>query len=559
MSGAGQRPYLTTNDSLLGFGRTTDTVEACVEYRRGYLTGMVRSDANLKVYRYERKGRANGDVHRFRLALADRDALARTRHYLAQEGIRTDEFVFAPASENRRLMTAIRTSAAAAVARIRQLVEWPPNPSEAWQRGFLAGIFDAEGSRSQGVLRISNADDVMLDLTRAAFGTFGFDAVLEDRGLANRVRTVRLRGGLREHARFLHLVDPAIRRKCSVEGIAVKSDADLRVVSVEPLGHDMPMFDITTGTGDFVANGVISHNCFARRTHEWLEFDSGQDFDSQIVVKTNLVDVLRRELARPSWKHEHVALGTNTDPYQRAEGRYKLMPGVIRALTDSGTPFSILTKGTLLRRDLPLLAEAAQRVPIGLGVSIAIWDDALHAALEPGVPTPRARLDLVRAATDAGLPCGVFLAPVLPGLTDGVDQLDAAIGAIAEAGATGVTVIPLHLRPGAREWFMAWLARDHPELVTRYEQLYARRAYVPAEYRTWLSQRVAPLLTKHGLDRQKGGAARQIAPGVPGDEEAGFPDGSLPSGGLPGVRPKGEISSAGGGHPIPEAEQLSLL
>ena len=219
------------------------------------------------------------------------------------------------------------------------------------------------------------------------------------------------------------------------------------------------MYDITTGTGDFIANGVISHNCFARSTHEWLELDSGHDFDSQIVVKTNLVDVLRRELARPSWKREHVALGTNTDPYQRAEGRYKLMPGVIRALADSGTPFSILTKGTLLRRDIPLLAEAAQRVPVGLGVSMAIWDDDLHAALEPGVPTPRARLDLVRAITDAGLPCGVFLAPVLPGLTDGVADLDAALGAIAAAGATGVTVIPLHLRPGAREWFMAWLAR----------------------------------------------------------------------------------------------------
>ena len=211
----------------------------------------------------------------------------------------------------------------------------------------------------------------------------------------------------------------------------MKSDAALRVVGIEPLGIEMPMYDITTGTGDFIANGVISHNCFARRTHEWLELDSGRDFDSQIVVKTNLVDVLRKELARPSWKREHVALGTNTDPYQRAEGRYRLMPGVIGALAESGTPFSILTKGTLLRRDIPLLAEAAAEVPVGLGVSMAIWDDDLHAALEPGVPTPRARLDLVRAITDAGLPCGVFLAPVLPGLTDGQAELDAAICAIA--------------------------------------------------------------------------------------------------------------------------------
>src|SRR3954463_4479559 len=288
--------------------------------------------------------------------------------------------------------------------------------------------------------------------------------------------------------------------------------------------------------------------CFARKTHSWLELDTGRDFDSQIVVKTNLVDVLRKELARPSWKHEHVALGTNTDPYQRAEGRYKLMPGVIRALTEAGTPLSILTKGTLLRRDIPLLVEAAQRVPVGLGVSMAVWDDALHASLEPGVPSPRARLELVRAVTDAGLPCGVFLAPVLPGLTDDDASLDTAIRSVAESGATGVTVIPLHLRPGTREWFMGWLSREHPDLVPRYEQLYARRAYVPAEYRAWLARRGAPGRARYGLDRQSGGAARQaddaVRTGVPGDAEAGFPAGSLPTRGLPGVRPKGELPPA---------------
>ncbi|WP_369256716.1 Rv2578c family radical SAM protein [Geodermatophilus amargosae] len=275
--------------------------------------------------------------------------------------------------------------------------------------------------------------------------------------------------------------------------------------------------------------------CFARSTHEWLDLDAGRDFDTQIVVKTNLVEVLRRELAKPSWKRQHVALGTNTDPYQRAEGRYRLMPGVIRALADSGTPFSVLTKGTLARRDLPLLADAARDVPVGFGVSLAVWDDDLHASLEPGVPSPRARLDLVRAVTDAGLPCGVFLAPVLPGLTDTQSDLDAALGAIAAAGATGVTVVPLHLRPGAREWFSAWLAREHPSLVGRYRQLYRGGAYVPAEYRAWLSERVTPLLRRHGLDGRSGGAARGArtpsggAPsGVPGDDEAAFPAGSLP-------------------------------
>jgi DNA repair photolyase len=302
-----------------------------------------------------------------------------------------------------------------------------------------------------------------------------------------------------------------------------------------PKGSAMP-FGHTINTFRGCSHACVY--CFARGTHEWLELDAGADFDQQIVVKTNIVDVLRRELARPSWKREHVALGTNTDPYQRAEGRYRLMPGVIGALARSGTPFSILTKGTLARRDLPLLVAAARDVPIGVGVSMAIWDDDLHAALEPGAPTPRARLELVRAITAAGLPCGVFLAPVLPGLTDSRCHLEAAIGAIAEAGATGVTVLPLHLRPGAREWFTTWLVREHPPLVGRYKALYGRGAYVPAEYRSLLARRMAPILARYGLDRQSGGSARGVgtaeeqavppATGLAGDESAGFPVGSLP-------------------------------
>ena len=261
--------------------------------------------------------------------------------------------------------------------------------------------------------------------------------------------------------------------------------------------------------------------CYARGSHTWLELDSGAGFDSEVVVKVNVVEVLRAELARPSWAREHVALGTNTDPYQRAEGRYRLMPGVVGALARSGTPLSILTKGTLLRRDLPLLAAAGRDVPVGLGVSIAIWDDALHESLEPGAPSPRARLDLVSAVRAAGLPCGVFLAPVLPWLTDSEEDLDTALGRIAAAGATGVTPVPLHLRPGAREWFLAWLARERPDLVEAYQRLYAHGSYVAAAYRRMLAERLGPLLQRHGL-----------GPGPPlrGDDgEGSFPAGSLPA------------------------------
>ncbi|WP_315098009.1 Rv2578c family radical SAM protein [uncultured Cellulomonas sp.] len=268
--------------------------------------------------------------------------------------------------------------------------------------------------------------------------------------------------------------------------------------------------------------------CFARPTHEYLEMDAGRDFETQIVVKTNVVEVLRAELARPSWAREHVALGTNTDPYQRVEGRYRLMPGIIEALASSGTPLSILTKGTLLRRDLALLASASREVPVGVGVSLAIGDEALQQAMEPGTPTPRARLDLIRAVRDAGLPCGVMVAPVLPWLTDDRGRLDALLRDLADAGATGVTVLPLHLRGPVKPLFLAWLREHAPALVRRYEELYGRGAYVPREYARWLDERVRPLLVRHGFADRAGHRAGRIQP--PG--EGAYPTGSIAAVGL---------------------------
>jgi DNA repair photolyase len=239
--------------------------------------------------------------------------------------------------------------------------------------------------------------------------------------------------------------------------------------------------------------------CFARPTHTYLEFDGGADFDQQIVVKTNVADVLHRELTKPTWDRHPVALGTNTDPYQRAEGRYRLMPGVIRALADSGTPFSILTKGTLLRRDLPLLVEAAKSVPVDLAMSIAVYDDELQQQVEPGTPTTTARLATVRAIRDAGLDCSVFLMPVLPYITDTRAHLDDAVGRAAAAGASSVMYSALHLRPGVKPWWFEWLQRTRPELVARYRAMYLDNTYAPADYRRWLAERVRPILRAHGL------------------------------------------------------------
>jgi DNA repair photolyase len=239
--------------------------------------------------------------------------------------------------------------------------------------------------------------------------------------------------------------------------------------------------------------------CFARPTHTYLEFDAGADFDQQIIVKTNVAEVLRRELAKPSWDRHPVALGTNTDPYQRAEGRYRLMPGIIEALAESGTPFSILTKGTLLRRDIPLLVEAARTVPVDVAMSIAVYDDDLQQSVEPGTPTTSARLATVRAVVDAGLPCSVFLMPVLPYVTDTIAHLDDAIGRAAAAGATSLMYSALHLKPGVKPWYMEWLGRTHPDLVGRYRAMYLDNTYAPKDYRRWLAERIRPIMRAHGV------------------------------------------------------------
>jgi DNA repair photolyase len=241
--------------------------------------------------------------------------------------------------------------------------------------------------------------------------------------------------------------------------------------------------------------------CFARPTHTYLDFNAGADFDNQVVVKINVADVLAKEVAKPSWGRFPVALGTNTDPYQRAEGRYALMPGIIEALARSGTPLSILTKGTLLRRDLPLLLEVAQTVPVDLAMSIAIYDDELQKSIEPGTPSAKARLATVTAVRDAGLDCSVFLMPILPYLTDTKAHLDEALRRVKEAGGTSVLFSSLYLKPGVKPWFMHWLQRQYPELVPKYAELYSRGQYAPKEYRKWLAARISPLIRSHGLER----------------------------------------------------------
>lgn len=496
-----QRPFLTPNNKLLGIGEFALGPKRSPEYRRGYLCGLIRGDGHLGSYSYARVGRTIRDVYRFRLAMTDAEALDRCSDYLLQSGVPTRSFDFLLPTPNHKGLRAIRTSSKGHIERIKELIEWPRTPSDEWRKGFLAGIFDAEGGCLRGILRISNTDTRVIDEIVRCLRRFGFNLAIEVIAREKPITYIRLIGGLRDRLRFFHTVDPAITRKRTIDGIALKSDAPLRVVSVEPLGFDVPMYDITTGTGDFIANGVVSHNCFARSTHTYMDMNAGRDFETKIVVKVNASQLLRRELRAKRWTGEGVAMGTATDPYQRAEGRYKLMPGIIGALAEVGNPFSILTKGTLILRDLDLLTRAAETADVSTAFSVATLDEAVWRKSEPGTPHPRKRLDAVRKLNDVGIPCGVMVAPVLPGISDSDGHLRAIVEAALDAKATFVSPILLHLRPKVKEVYMAWLEDAYPDLVPRYQKMYARSAYARKEERDLLGTRVDGLVGKKPLRR----------------------------------------------------------
>lgn len=500
--GAPQRPFLTTNNKLTGIGALATGPKDTAEYRRGYLCGLIRGDAHIGSYHYQRVGRSNGDVHRFRLALADGEALQRCGEYLLDAGVATTAFLFQAETRERRRIVAIRTSAKEAVAAVQEMIRWPTSPSTDWRKGFLAGIFDAEGACSRGILRISNTDNEILHHIATSLRRFHFSFVVETRNRQNPVTVVRLVGGLRERLRFFHSFDPAITRKRTIDGVAVKSNARLGVVSVESLGFEIPMYDITTGTGDFIADGVVSHNCFARVTHTYMDMNAGRDFESKIVVKVNAPELLRRELRARKWKGEPIAMGTATDPYQRAEGRYRLMRGIIESLTEFRNPFSILTKGTLILRDLDLLEEAAAVTEVTTALSVGTVDEEVWRKSEPGTPHPRKRLDAVARLNESGIPCGVMVAPILPGISDSDDQLRAVITAALDAGATYVSPILLHLRPGVREVYMNWLREVYPDLVPMYESMY-RSAYASPADRKTLGDRVDDITSSVRPHHQK--------------------------------------------------------
>ena len=461
-NGPHQRPHLTTTSELLGPGGCVDAPTLDGDYRRGYLCGMIRGDGHLGSFLHARSARTAGPEHRLHLADADAEALTRARQYLAFFDVLTGELAFARTAGNRQAIQAVPASTSDSVDRIAELIRWPILLSLSWMKGFLAGVFDAEGSCEENTLRIASGDPEILSWIAVALECFGFDHAVEaSPNAANGMTTIRIRGGLSERMRFLLGIDPAITRKRTIDGNTLKAANRLRVMSVRPLGQRCACTTSPPAPGISSQTAWSATTASPGRPTSTSTSTPGRDFEREIVVKVNAPEVLRVELARPSWKREHVALGTNTDPYQWVEGRYRLMEGIWEALRDAGNPCSVLTKSPLLLRDLSLMLEIAERASFSACLSIPTLDEKAWRATEPHTPSPRARLEAVAELNRAGIPTGVLIAPLMPGINDAPEQVEPLLSRATEAGATsigGIDAAPA--RRGARRSSWTGCARS---------------------------------------------------------------------------------------------------
>jgi DNA repair photolyase len=435
-----QRPHLTTTNQLMGTGAFAQAVLRSDDYRRGYLCGMIRGEG----------------------ALRDPEALLRTQDYLLDFEVATHDRRLQAAGGNGRALHSSRAFSPQNFESIRALTAWPATPAREWSAGYLAGVFDAEGSFSQAGLRICATDPEVIGWIADSLRRFGFSFGVEHvRHEARKpIEIVRLKGGLKEHLRFFHAVHPATTRKMDLTGQALKGDARLRVVSVEPLGKAMRLFDITTQTEDFIANGVVSHNCFARPSHAYLGLSPGLDFETRLSAKTNAAEKLREEIAKPSYRCEPLTIGVNTDAYQPIEREYRITRSILELMSETSHPVSLITKSALIERDIDLLAPMARKNLVSVTISITTLDAGITRYMEPRTSAPARRLLAVERLSKAGIPVNVNVAPVIPFLTD--SELEAIMEAAAKAGAKSAHYTLVRLPWEVKDIFRAWLEEHFP-------------------------------------------------------------------------------------------------
>lgn len=402
MQGLSRRPYLTESNAIHGVGALTMASRETDLYMKGYLSGMIRGDGLLKIYDYSGKRRGKDIQYQFRLALKDREAVDRVYNYLSKFGVKIDWFKFQIASGNR--VNAIRKSNKKTYQAIKNLIKFCQKSE--YQRGFIAGIFDAEGTAgtNNSLIRIFNSDKQLLQFTITSLRYFDFNVVDEKHG--EYCRSLRVRGGIKEYIRFFQLVNPAIKRKFNITGMQVKSS--FKIKEIIDLQENREMFDITTGIGTFIANGLVSHNCYAKFMARWRPNLSGE-WGSRVEAKINAP-----ELVKGKFMDGWVFMSSVSDPYQQAEKKLKLTRQILENM-NKRIKLVILTKSDLILRDIDILRQFKD---IEIGFTINSFAGKAKRFFEPDSPTNKKRIQALKILKENNFKVYAFVSPIIPELID---------------------------------------------------------------------------------------------------------------------------------------------
>lgn len=444
------------------------------DYRVGYVAGLSLGDGTFRYQPGWRSSRLGFPAAYWRVALVDLEPLERLVDFLARFGVPAFVRPFDAGKGGLRPMRKVEIRSLERLAVVSRMLT-AEIESRSYRRGFVAGFFDAEGCNSTS-LRFSQVDIGVLERVRRYSGSLGFEFKIEPR--PERVSMLRLVGSVQDRIRFFGVLRPAIRRKRDRLFGRMPPLAPEHVEAVER-GAPTDVVDIQTSTGTFYAEGLATHNCYARPTHETLGFSAGLDFETRILVKRDAPELLARRLAAPSWRPQTLALSGVTDPYQPAERRLELTRRCLRVLADFRNPVVVVTKSWLVTRDLDVLAELAGEGAASVLISVTSLDATLQHRLEPRASRPAKRLAAIERLAAAGIPVGVLVAPVIPGLTD--QEIPAILQRAADAGAGFAGKVLLRLPHGVKELFADWLGRHAPErrekVLSRLRALHQGRLY----------------------------------------------------------------------------------